>query len=112
MFEVWFLYALTCVIFLRFTTIVDKLMLEKRLSSFSYFVSFAPPALVFSVGVLFSFPTDVFSLPYAIAFVAGLISDAGYFTYVLSIRREQVENSRVDIALSSLCRSPCALFRQ
>ena len=99
MFEVWFLYALVSVIFFGFTTIVDKLMLQKRLSSFSYFVSFAPPALVFSICVLFFLPTNVFSIPSGIAFVAGLISAAGYFFYVVSIRKE--EASRI-AALTSL----------
>jgi len=99
MFEVWFLYALASVVFFGFTTIVDKLMLQKRLSSFSYFVSFAPPALVFSICVLFFLPTNVFSIPSGIAFVAGLISAAGYFFYVVSIRKE--EASRI-AALTSL----------
>ena len=99
MFEVWFLYALASVIFFGFTTIVDKLMLQKRLSSFSYFVSFAPPALVFSIFVLFFLPTNVFSIPCGIAFVAGLISAGGYFFYAVSIRNE--EASRI-AALTSL----------
>ncbi|MGD0424677.1 MAG: DMT family transporter [Candidatus Bathyarchaeia archaeon] len=99
MFEVWFLYSLVSAVLLGFTTIVDKLMLEKRLSSFSYFVSFAPPALVFSICVLLFFPTNVFSAPYGFAFVAGLVSAVGYFLYVLSIRKE--EASRI-AALTSL----------
>jgi len=99
MFEVWFLYAMISVIFFGFTTIIDKLMLEKRLSSFSYFVSFIPPALVFSICVLLLFPTNVFSLPYAIAFVAGLVSVTGYVSYAVSIREE--EASRI-AALTSL----------
>ena len=74
-------------------------MLEKRLSSFSYFVSFVPPAFVFSICVLLFFPTNIFSIPYAIAFVAGLISAGGYFFYVVSIRKE--EASRI-AALTSL----------
>ena len=97
--EAWFLYSLASAVFFGFTTIVDKLMLEKRLSSFSYFVSFAPPALVFSICVLLFFPTNVFSVPYGIAFVAGLLSAGGYFLYVLSIRKE--EASRI-AALTSL----------
>lgn len=97
--EVWFLYALVSVIFFGFTTIVDKLMLEKRLGSFSYFVTYVPPALVFSICVLLFFPKNVCSIPYGIAFVAGLFSAAGYFLYVLSIRKE--EASRV-AALTSL----------
>jgi uncharacterized membrane protein len=99
MFEVWFFYALTSAVFFGFTTIIDKLMLEKRLSSFSYFVSYVPSAWVFSICVLIFLPTNVFSLPYAIAFVAGLISAVGYFIYVLSIRKE--EASRI-AALTSL----------
>jgi len=99
MFEVWFLYSLVSAVLFGFTTIVDKLMLEKRLSSFSYFVSFAPPALVFSICVLLFFPTNVFSAPYGFAFVAGLVSAVGYFLYVLSIRKE--EASRI-AALTSL----------
>ena len=99
MLEVWFFYALTSAVFFGFTTIVDKLMLETRLSSFSYFVSFVPPAFVFSVCVLLFFPTNIFSIPYAIAFVAGLISAGGYFFYVVSIRKE--EASRI-AALTSL----------
>ncbi|MGA2785112.1 MAG: EamA family transporter [Candidatus Bathyarchaeia archaeon] len=99
MFEVWFLYALTSVVFFGFTTIVDKLMLEKRLSSFSYFVSFVPPALVFCICVLLFFHTNVFSISYAIAFLAGLISAGGYFFYAVSIRNE--EASRI-AALTSL----------
>jgi uncharacterized membrane protein len=86
-------------IFFGLTTIVDKLMLEKRLSSFSYFVSFVPPALVFSICVLLFFPTNIFSIPYGFAFVAGLLSAAGYFFYVVSIRKE--EASRI-AALTSL----------
>jgi uncharacterized membrane protein len=99
MFEVWFLYALTSVTFFGFTTIVDKLMLEKRLSSFSYFLTFAPPALVFSMCVTLFFPMNLFSTPYAFAFSAGLISAAAYFFYVASIRKE--EASRI-AALTSL----------
>ncbi|HUO42031.1 MAG TPA: EamA family transporter [Methylomirabilota bacterium] len=98
MLEIWFLYALTSVVFFGFTTIVDKLMLENRFSSFSYFITFAPPALVFSIWV-FAFQRTVLSLPYAFAFVAGLISAGGYFLYVVSIRAE--EASRV-AALTSL----------
>jgi transporter family protein len=99
MYLVWFLYALVSAVFFGFTTIVDKLMLEKRLSSFSYFVSFLPPAWVFAIRVLLFPPVKVFSLAYAIAFVAGLISAGGYFLYVLSIRSE--EASRI-AALTSL----------
>jgi len=99
MYAAWFLYALVSVVFFGFTTIVDKLMLENRLSSFSYYVTYSPPALVFSVCVLFFFRTNVFSVPYAIAFIAGLFSAAGYFLYVLSIRKE--EASRI-AALTSL----------
>jgi drug/metabolite transporter (DMT)-like permease len=87
------------VIFFGFTTIVDKLMLEERLSSFSYFAAFVPPALVFCVCVLLFVPTGVSSFPCTIAFVAGLISAGGYFFYALSIRRE--EASRI-AALTSL----------
>ena len=99
MIQVWFLYALTSIIFFGFTTIVDKLMLEKRLSSFSYFVSFLPPALAFSICVLLFFPTNIFSIPLGIAFVAGLVSAGGYFFYAISIREE--EASRI-AALTSL----------
>ena len=99
MFEVWFVYALTAAVFFGFTTIVDKLMLDNRLSSFSYFVSFVPPALVLSICVLLFSPTDVFSIPCAIAFLAGLISASGYVFYVVSIRKE--EASRI-AALTSL----------
>ena len=93
------MYALTSVISLGFTTIVDKLMLEKRLSSFSYFASYLPPALVFSICVLLFLPTRIFSFPCAIAFGAGAISAAGFFIYALSIRKE--EASRI-AALTSL----------
>ena len=99
MLEVWFLYALASVVLFGFTTIVDKVMLEKRLSSFSYFVSFAPPALAFSIWILFFFHTDTFTVPYGIAFAAGLLSAGGYFFYVVSIRKE--EASRI-AALTSL----------
>jgi transporter family protein len=99
MYSVWFLYALISAVFFGFTTIVDKLMLEKRLSSFSYFVSFLPTAWVFAICVLLFPPAKVFSPAYAIAFVAGLISAGGYFLYVLSIRSE--EASRI-AALTSL----------
>jgi len=95
----WFSYALISAIFFGFTTIVDKLMLEKRLSSFSYFVSFLPPALAFAICVLLFSPTSIFSIPYGFAFVAGLLSAAGYFLYVVSIRKE--EASRI-AALTSL----------
>ncbi len=99
MLQFWFSYALISTIFFGFTTIVDKLMLEKRLSSFSYLVSFVPPALVFAICVLLFFPTKIFSIPYGIAFVAGLLSVGGYFFYVVSIRKE--EASRI-AALTSL----------
>jgi uncharacterized membrane protein len=101
MFEVWFLFALVSAIFFGFTTIVDKLMLENRLSPFSYYVTYIPPALAFSICVLVFgfFPTDVFSIPCGIAFVAGLLSAAGYFFYVRSISKE--EASRI-AALTSL----------
>jgi transporter family protein len=95
----WFSYALISAIFFGFTTIVDKLMLQKRLSSFSYFVAFVPPGLVFAVCVLLLFPTNIFSIPYGFAFVAGLLSAAGYFFYVVTIRKE--EASRI-AALTSL----------
>ena len=95
----WFSYALISAIFFGFTTIVDKLMLEKRLSSFSYFVSFLPPALAFAICVLLFSPTNIFSIPYGFAFVAGLLSATGYFLYVVSIRKE--EASRI-AALTSL----------
>jgi transporter family protein len=107
MFEVWFLYALISSIFLGFTTIVDKLMLEKRLSSFSYFVAFLPPAMVICICLLLSSPSDVFSLPYVIASIAGLASAVGYFFYVPSIRRE--EASRI-AALTSLSPAFVALL--
>ena len=97
--QIWFLYALASVISLGFNTIVDKLMLEKRLSSFSYFASYLPPALTFSIGVLLFLPTRVFSPPYAIAFAAGAISAAGFFIYAFSMRKE--EASRI-AALTSL----------
>ena len=99
MFEVWFLYAFSSVIIFGLTTIIDKLMLAKRLSSFSYFVTFVPPAFVFSICVLLFFPTNLFSIPSLIAFAAGLISAGGYFLYVISIRKE--EASRIS-ALTSL----------
>ena len=99
MLEVWFSYVFISTILFGFTTIVDKLMLEKRLSSFSYYVSFVPPALAFSIGVLLSVPTNLLSAPCLIALLAGLISAAGYFVYVVSIRRE--EASRI-AALTSL----------
>jgi drug/metabolite transporter (DMT)-like permease len=73
-------------------------MLEKRLSSFSYLISYAPPALAFSIWVLLDFPVKP-STPYAIGCVAGLISAGGYFLYVISIRKE--EASRI-AALTSL----------
>lgn len=107
MFPAWFLYAVVSVAFFGFTTIVDKLMLEKRLSSFSYFLSFVPPGLAFSVWVLLFFPTRVVWFPLAIAFVAGPVGAAGYFVYVLSIRRE--EASRV-AALTSLAPAFVAVF--
>jgi len=99
MLDVWFPYVLISTILFGFTTIVDKLMLEKRLSSFSYYVSFAPPAFAFSIGVLLSLPTNLLSAPSLIALLAGLISAGGYFVYVVSIRRE--EASRI-AALTSL----------
>src|SRR5208282_1216835 len=98
MLQFWFSYALISTIFFGFTTIVDKLMLEKRLSSFSYLISYGPPALAFSIWVLLDFPVRL-STPYAIGFVAGLMSAAGYFLYVISIRKE--EASRI-AALTSL----------
>ncbi len=98
MLEDWFSYALVSAIFFGFTTIVDKLMLEKRLSSFSYLISYAPPALTFSIWVLLDYPVRL-SIPYAIGFVAGLLSAGGYFLYVISIRKE--EASRI-AALTSL----------
>jgi len=96
--EDWFSYALVSAIFFGFTTIVDKLMLEKRLSSFSYLISYVPPALTFSIWVLLDFPVRL-SFPYVIGFVAGLLSAGGYFLYVISIRKE--EASRI-AALTSL----------
>jgi drug/metabolite transporter (DMT)-like permease len=99
MFELWFLYAFSSVIIFGFTTIIDKLMLAKRLSSFSYFVTFVPPAFVFSICVLLFFPTNMFSTPSLIAFAAGLISGGGYCLYAISIRKE--EASRIS-ALTSL----------
>ncbi|HYW01137.1 MAG TPA: EamA family transporter [Candidatus Acidoferrum sp.] len=98
MLEDWFSYALVSAIFFGFTTIVDKLMLEKRLSSFSYLISYVPPALTFSIWVLLDFPVRL-SFPYVIGFVAGLLSAGGYFLYVISIRKE--EASRI-AALTSL----------
>lgn len=99
MIEVWFFYALTSVILFGLTTIVDKLMLQKRLSSFSYFVTFVPPALAFSICVPFVSATNAFSVSYAIAFVAGIISAGAFFLYAVSIRKE--EASRI-AALTSL----------
>jgi drug/metabolite transporter (DMT)-like permease len=87
------------VIIFGFTTIIDKLMLAKRLSSFSYYVTFVPPAFVFSICVLFFFPTNVFSIPSFIAFAAGMISCGGYFLYAISMKKE--EASRIS-ALTSL----------
>jgi len=110
MLEVWFFYALTSVVFFGFTTIVDKLMLETRLSSFSYFVSFVPPAFVFSICVLLFFPTNIFSIPYAIAFVAGLISAGGYFLYVVSIRKEEASRIAALTSLSPAFVAVLALF--
>jgi len=99
MFELWFLYVFSSVIIFGFTTIIDKLMLAKRLSSFSYYVTFVPPAFVFSICVLFFFPTNVFSIPSFIAFAAGMISCGGYFLYAISMKKE--EASRIS-ALTSL----------
>jgi len=99
MFELWFLYVFSSVIIFGFTTIIDKLMLAKRLSSFSYYVMFVPPAFVFSICVLFFFPTNVFSIPSFIAFAAGMISCGGYFLYAISMKKE--EASRIS-ALTSL----------
>jgi drug/metabolite transporter (DMT)-like permease len=99
MFEVWFLYAFSSVIISGFTTIIDKLMLAKRLSSFTYFVTFVPPSLAFSICVLLFFPTNAFSIPSLIAFAAGLMSGTAYFLYAISIRKE--EASRIS-ALTSL----------
>ena len=99
MFEVWFLYAFSSVIISGFTTIIDKLMLAKRLSSFSYYVAFVPPALAFSICVLLFFPTNFFSTPSLIGFAAGLLSCTAYFLYAISIRKE--EASRIS-ALTSL----------
>jgi transporter family protein len=99
MFEVWFLYALIFVIVSSFTIIVDKLMLENRLSPFSYYAAIALPGLAVSICVLLLFPTKSFSIPYAIAFVAGLLSACGYFFYAASIKKE--EASRI-AALTSL----------
>lgn len=107
MFEVWFLYALIFVIVSSFTVIVDKLMLEKRLSPLSYYVVIALPGLAFSICVLLFFPTKSFSIPYAIAFVAGLISAGGYFFYAASIKKE--EASRI-AALTSLAPAFVAVF--
>ena len=99
MLEFWFFYALPSAVFFGYTAIVDKVMLETRLSSFSYFASFVPPALVLAMCTLVFVPTNVFSIPCAIAFLAGVISTAGYFFYAVSIRKE--EASRI-AALTSL----------
>ena len=99
MLELWFLYVSSSVIIFGFTTIIDKLMLAKRLSSFSYYVTFVPPAFVFSICVLLFLPTNLFSIPPFIAFAAGMISCGGYFLYAISIRKE--EASRIS-ALTSL----------
>jgi drug/metabolite transporter (DMT)-like permease len=99
MFEVWFLYAFSSVIISGFTTIIDKLMLAKRLSSFSYFVTFVPPTFVFSICVLLFFPINLFSIPSLIALAAGLISGGAYFLYAIAMRKE--EASRIS-ALTSL----------
>jgi len=99
MFEVWFLYAFSSVMISGFTTIIDKVMLGKRLSSFSYFVAYVPPALACSISVLLFFPTNAFSIPSLIAFAAGLMSSGGFFLYAISIRKE--EASRI-AALTSL----------
>jgi drug/metabolite transporter (DMT)-like permease len=74
-------------------------MLAKRLSSFSYYVTFVPPAFVFSICVLFFLPTNLSSIPLFIAFVAGMLSCGGYFLYAISMRKE--EASRIS-ALTSL----------
>ena len=99
MLEVWFLYALSSVALFGFTPIVDKLVLAKRLSSFSYFVTFVPAALVFPICVLFFFPANLFSVPSLIALAAGLMSCGGYFLYAIAMRKE--EASRIS-ALTSL----------
>ena len=95
----WFLYAMGSAIFFGYTVIVDKLMLEKRLSSFSYFVTYSPPSLLFSIYFLLLSGPNILSVPYGIAFVAGVISAGGYFSYAISIKSE--EASRV-AALTSL----------
>ena len=99
MLETWFLYSLASATLFGLITIVDKLILEKRLSSFSYLISFALPAVVFCIYVSLSFPTHILPIPYTLAFVAGLTSAGGYFGYALSIRKE--EASRI-AALTSL----------
>jgi len=99
MLEAWFLYALSSVALFGFTPIVDKLMLAKRLTSFSYFVTFVPPALVFPICALLFFPANLFSVPCLIALAAGLMSCAGYFLYAIAMRKE--EASRIS-ALTSL----------
>lgn len=90
MLEVWFLYAFSSVILFGFTAIVDKLMLAKRLTSFSYFVTFVPPALVFPICAVHFFPAHIISLPSFIALAAGLISCGGYFLYAIAMRKEEL----------------------
>ena len=99
MLQLWFFYALSSAVIFGFSTIIDKLMLAKRLSSFSYFVTFVPPAFVFSICVLFFFPANAFSIPSLFAVAAGLVSCAGYFLYAIAMRKE--EASRIS-ALTSL----------
>jgi len=110
MVELWFLYAMVSVVFFGFTTIVDKMMLETRLSSFSYFAAYAPPALLFSIYVCLSTPTNVFSAPYAFAFVAGLFSAGGYFLYVLTIRKEEASRIAALTSLSPIFVAVLAIF--
>ena len=99
MVEVWFFYVLCSVVVWGFSAILDKIILTKHLSSFSYFVVFTPPILAAIAGILLFIPVSFDPVPFYSAFFAGPLAVLGYYFYAFAMKRE--EASRVATLSSS-----------
>src|SRR3972149_10655658 len=95
--EIWLLYAFSAMIIWGFIPIVDKFVLTKHLSSYSYCIISLPVTIAVIVGILLLMHANL-TISF-IPMVAGIIAVDGYYLYAYAMRRE--EASRI-VALTSL----------
>lgn len=99
MVEVWFFYIISAVVLWGLNSIVDKVVLTKYLSSFSYFLAYTPATLILIIGILLFVPINFFSTPSYLAFFASIVGAIGYYLYAFAMKREDA--SRI-VALTNL----------